>query len=418
MPDPKSSVLLVVDSGLFTHIAVALAPHFKRTMYWSDWARSAFPQEKHARIGDGLPDIERVQDVYAAIEDADLIVFPDVVTFQLASYVKKLGKPYFGTTKHASELELNRWDTRKTIKKAGLPVGQAVRIIGADDLSMYLQENNDLYVKYGKFRGDLETFHHQDWFMTQEWFKDTVHHLGPSADDAEFVVETPIPGVEAGVDSFSVDGKWPERIKWGYELKDAGYAGIVVDYGDLPDPLRIVCDKLSPVLREREHRGFISTECRIDEDGVPYLIDPCLRCGSPPSEVMTHVCVNMADVVYQGAHGKLITPEYSGKYTAEVVLKSDFAKENFLALDIPDGVRDRVKLHNHTIINGKDYIVPIGISEIGAAVGCGKTLDEAIGYALGAAGAVKGYELTFNKASFDDLGDIIEDGKRSGLPWS
>jgi phosphoribosylamine-glycine ligase len=164
-------------------------------MYFSEWVRSGFPQEKHARIGD-LPGIERVMDVYAAIDDADLVVFPDVVTANLASYVKKLGKSYFGTTKHAAELELDRWGFRDVLRSVGLPVPEATRIFGTDDLKKVLKSENDVYVKYGRFRGDLETFHHDIWFTTEQWFDDTVRHLGPSAHEAEFIIEEPIKGVE------------------------------------------------------------------------------------------------------------------------------------------------------------------------------------------------------------------------------
>ena len=413
----KDQILLVVDSGLFTHVAEALAPHFKRTDYWSEWARSAFPQEKHARIGDGLEGIERIQDVYGALLDGvDLVVFPDVVTAQFASYCKALGIPTFGTSKHAAELELNRWETRKVIKKLGLPVTDAVRIVGMDDLEKHLKENSDVFVKYGRYRGDVETFHHEDWFRTEQWFADTARHLGPGGAEAEFVVESPVDGVEAGVDSYHV-GSWPERVLWGYEQKDAGYVGRVVEFARLPDPLRVTCERITPVLTEREHRGFISTECRITEEGVPYLIDPCLRCGSPPSEVQTALTSNLAGVVSEGARGRLVQPAFVGRFAAEVILRSAFSEEHFLALDIPEKVKDRIKLHNHCRIDGKDYVVPIGIREIGAAVGTGETLDEAKARALEAADSVRGYEVEYDKAAFDELDATIEQGKKCGLDW-
>src|SRR5512144_2937934 len=105
---PIEKTLLVVDSGLFTHQAEALAPYFERTMYFAEWVRSGFPQEKHRRIGDGLAGIERVSDVYGALGDADLVAFTDVVTANLASYCKSTKIPIFGKSKHAAELELDR----------------------------------------------------------------------------------------------------------------------------------------------------------------------------------------------------------------------------------------------------------------------------------------------------------------------
>lgn len=409
--DTKKSTLLVVDSGLFTHIALALAPHFARTMYFSQWVRSGFPQEKHARIGD-LPGIERVMDVYASIVDADLVVFPDVVTANLASYVKQLGKPYFGTTKHAAELELDRWRFRDVLRSVGLPVPEATKVVGVDDLKKVLKSEKDVYVKYGRFRGDLETFHHDVWFTTEQWFDDTVRHLGPSAHEAEFIIEEPIKGVEVGVDAYFNEG-WPNQVLWGYELKDAGYIGRISDYADLPSVLRKVNERMAPVLTDREHKGWISTENRVSEDGTPYLIDPCMRCGSPPSEVQSLNITNLAEI----AEGNTLEPKVKGEFVAELILKSEFAVEHFLALDIKPAVKEMVKLHNHTVIDGKDYVVPVGISEIGAACGYGDTLEEACKMAKKAAEGIKAYELDFDGAAFDDIEAIIEKGRACGIEW-
>ena len=415
MPEIRKEKLLVCDTGLFSHVAEALAPQFERTMYFSEWVRSGFPQEKHSRIGRGLPNIERVMDVFGALGDADLVVFPDVVTANLASYVKTL-KPIFGTSKHAAELELDRWGTRKVIKGLGLPVSSATHIVGTQDLQKYLKKARDVFVKYGRFRGDLETFHHERWFTTEEWFKDTERHLGPSGPEAEFVVEEPIDGVEAAVDAYSIDGKWPGRVLWGYEEKDCGYIGRVVEFSEVPEPLRIVCQKLSPVLEERGHRGWISTECRVS-DGIPYLIDPCLRCGSPPSEVQTLLIENLGDIVVEGSQGRVVDPKTKGKFAAELILKSEFAVEHFLALEIPEKIKDRIKLHNHTVIDGKDYTVPVGIPEIGAAVGVGETMDSAIKECLEAAELLKAYGLEYHVAAFEDLRTTIEEGRVNGLEW-
>jgi len=415
----KDQTLLVIDAGLFTHVAESLARDFKRTMYWSDPVRSGFPQEKHSRIGCDLPGIERIQDVWGALSegDIDLVAFPDVVTASLASYVKSLGIPVFGTSKHAAELELDRWGTRKVLKSIGLAVPEATRIVGTEDLEKYLRQTSDVYVKYGRYRGDLETFHHDDWFTTESWFHDTVRHLGPSGPEAEFIVEEPIKGVEAGIDAYSVDGEWPERVMWGYELKDAGYLGRVDAYDRVPAPLRLVADRLSSVLKDRGHRGWISTECRIDRDAVAYLIDPCLRCGSPPSEAWSLLCENQGEIVSEGARGRIVAPEVRGKYAAELILKSEFAADHFLALEIPANVRERIQLHNHCVIDGKDYTVPIQIPEIGAAVGYGDSIDEAAEQALEAADALKAYELDYREDAFDEIKKEIEKGRSCGLEW-
>jgi hypothetical protein len=177
--------------------------------------------------------------------------------------------------------------------------------------------------------------------------------------------------------------------------------------------LRAVNEQMREVLSEREHQGWISTECRVAEDGTPYLIDPCMRCGSPPSEAQSLNITNLAEIVA----GNTLEPQIKGEFVAELILKSEFAVEHFLALDIKPSVREQVKLHNHTVIDGKDYVVPVGISEIGAACGYGDTLEAACKMAKKAAEGIKAYELDYDGAAFDDLEAIIEKGRACGVEW-
>lgn len=411
-----SDNLLVLDSGLFTHIAEELAPRFEKTYYYSEWI-SAFPEGKRVIIGD-LPGIERVKNLWEAVDAADFVVSPDVVTGPTASHIRSLGKPVFGTCNEAAELELDRWGFRKVLKEAGLPVGTATRIVGAEDLKKFLKTTKNVYVKHGRYRGDLETFHHEAWFTTEPWFDDLVMRLGPRSDSAEFIAEDSIDGVEVGHDGFCIDGQYPENSAlYGYESKDSGYIGRVVGFSSLPDPLREVSKRIASVLKERKHRGFFSTECRITPDGTPYLIDPCIRAGSPPSEGYMNLWSNWAGIVRGGAEGKMVDPVANGSYVAEIILRSEWAVEHFLALDIPSKVKDQVKLHNHAVIEGKDYVVPSGIPQIGAAVGIGSSLDEAIKKAEKAVEAVKAYDLEYNKNVFEELRSMIEEGKACGIGW-
>ena len=51
---------------------------------------------------------------------------------------------------------------------------------------------------------------------------------------------------------------------WEYEISDAAYAG---RGGPLPERLRIVVDKLAPILEHLDYRAALSTETRETEDG-------------------------------------------------------------------------------------------------------------------------------------------------------
>jgi hypothetical protein len=49
---------------------------------------------------------------------------------------------------------------------------------------------------------------------------------------------------------------------------------------------------------------------RCTKDGKAYLIDPCCRAGSPPNELYQLMISNLADVIWYGAEGLVIEPEF------------------------------------------------------------------------------------------------------------
>lgn len=126
---------------------------------------------------------------------------------------------------------------------------------------------------------------------------------------------------------------------------------------------------------------------------------------------------NWPEIFYAGARGELVEPIPTCKYVAELVLRSAWAEDDFLAIRFPEEYRRFVKLHGHAIVDGTDYVVSLGMDVIGGAVGLGDTLDEAIEQACEVADSIEGHQLEFEKASFDDLKETIEKGIKHGISW-
>jgi hypothetical protein len=232
----------------------------------------------------------------------------------------------------------------------------------------------------------------------------------------EFVVEEGVDGVEVGYDGICIDGEFPRTAVFGYEAKDAAYIGKVVPYDKLAEPLKEVNRKLVPVLRAFGCRSAYSTELRITKRGLGYLIDPCMRFGSPPSECLWLLYENWDEIILQGANGTIVEPKVRGKFAAEVMLKSEWAAENFLALKVSEWARPSVHLYNHCRIGDTDWVVP-GITQVGAACGVGDTMQEAVEAALASAEAVQGHELVYDKSAFDTLSEVVERGAKEGIEW-
>ncbi len=288
---------------------------------------------------------------------------------------------------------------------------------GIPELREYLKENPGVYVKGNVFRGDVETFRNKNWVVTQPLLDDLASRLGPRQSDTVFVVEDPIEGVETGYDGACIDGRFPAVASFGYEAKDAGYVGKVVDYEDLPAALREVNARLASAMAALGCRSFFSSEVRVGKDRKPYLMDPAMRAGSPPSEAYIELFSNWDEVIWNGAEGEVADLKPHAAYAAEIILRSEWAREHFLALDFPPALRPFIKIHGHCRIDSRDYAAPLGIREIGAAIGLGDSLEDAVGAALEHAESVEGLELEFDRNALNAAMESIEQGREFGIEW-
>jgi hypothetical protein len=264
----------------------------------------------------------------------------------------------------------------------------------------------------------METFHAKNFAQVEQQLDELEHNLGAKKKVMEFIVEQGInPAIEIGYDGYCIDGKFPMGALVGVEVKDKAYVCRTMRYRELPKQVRGVNDKLAPTLKKLGYRGFISTEIRCSEDGKAYLIDPCARCGSPPSELYQMMITNLADIIWEGAEGIIVEPEYAAKYGAQVMLLSDWADSNWQQVDFPESIREHVKLRNMTKIEGQYYVIPqwTGMPEIGAVVAMGDTQDEAISECKRIAEMVEGHSiekpLDALEQARDDLNEALGEDK-------
>jgi hypothetical protein len=414
--DFSARTALVIDQGLYVHVAEKLAQSFGTVLYYCNGWRSAFPLSQCFNIGDGLPGIQRVENPWDHVERADLIVFPDTCFGAEQEYLRRRGQRVWGSG-HADLLELCRDELKTVLRSVDLPVGPYQLVTGLEALAQCLRRHPDVFVKGNLFRGDIETFRNRDWHLTKPLLDELASHLGPRQAQTLFVVEEPIPGVETGYDGCSIDGHFPPVGLYGYEEKDAAYVGQVVADEQLPAALATVNRRLGPVLAALGCRGFFSTEVRVGPDRRPYLMDPAMRAGSPPSEAYIEVFANWDEIIWHGAAGEIVPPRPRARYVAEIILRSDWAREHFLPLQFPPALAPFIKLHGHCRSEGQDYAVPLGIREIGGAIGLGDTLEDAIAAAMAHAEAVEGIDVEFDRDALARATEAAAQGREFGIQW-
>jgi hypothetical protein len=420
--DLKDKTILVRDYGLFASWASKLTAYFGRVLYYAPF-KSAFPRSQQYAIGTGLEGVERVTDFWDHVDEVDIFFFPDVYDGDLQETLREMGKPVWGSAK-GEELELMRWQTKLFLKKdLHLPVQPVERIIGLSELREYLgePENENKYVKISLLRGDVETFHHQNFLLSEPILDDIEQKLGPYKESKEFIVEDAIDqAIEIGYDGFTIDGQYPDPGMFGYEIKDVAYVGVVRPYEELPEPVKEVNAKLAPVFADYNYRGFWSSEIRLQKDGKPYLTDPCCRAGSPPSELYQEMFSNWGDIIWFGAHGELVAPQPTGKFGVEILIHSAWADQHWQAVYAEPEIRQWVKLRNLCQVDDTLYVAPqvVGLPEIGAIVAVDDSLLGAIKKLKQYCQKINGYSLSLNLERVAEAIDTIKTGVENGIPFS
>jgi hypothetical protein len=408
------------SSGDYTHIAEAIAPDFARVLYYSYW-QTGFPDPKHFLPGIGLDGVERIDDFFDYVKEADIAIFPDVGNWGLQEFLRSQGLPVFGSGV-GGKLEQDRILLKQTCERVGIDVPKWFIVRGIDALTDALSKLDRAFVKLSYFRGARESFEHKNWCATERALAELRLSLGPYEALTDFVIEIPIddedgPCGEFGFDTFCADGVFPSIMMWGPEVKDACFLGTTAS---LPPRLQDIADRLAPTLREDGYRGPISIEARCTNEGT-FVIDFTARFGSPPSEVQSKYITNLADVIWAVAHGEMLQPDYRAKYSGQFVITSDAFQENALAIEVED--LSRVALHGHCRFKkGKetqDYVVsPSEIAELGGACGWGDSMEDTAAAMIAAADGVKGYHVHYDLGSLQQGLEVIKTGEQLDMNWS
>jgi hypothetical protein len=408
--DYSSKVCTIVDNGLFVELAATLSKSFGKVNYFSPW-QAGFVKSNQMLIGKGIPGVNRVDGVFDTIKDTDLFVFPDVYWGDFQVYLKGIGKKVWGSMR-GEELELHRDESKKHLKQLGLSIGKYEVVVGLDALRSYLKKNDNQWVKISMTRGDMESFHSENYELIEPRLDELEHNLGAKKSITKFIVEENIErAVEIAYDGYTIDGDFPKSATWGIEIKDKAYLGVFCPYSVMPKQIRDVNTALVSTLKAYRYRNFFSPEMRIPmATKVPFVIDPCMRFGSPPSEIQLLMFKNLADILWGGAEGNCIEPKPAGKFGAELLIHSLWADKNWQVVQFPPEIKDNVKLRNLTMIDGEHYVVPqsVGLPEIGAVVAIGDTVNEAIARVKQYAKKIEGYYIDIFPDSLNEAGTEIK----------
>jgi hypothetical protein len=391
---PTSDVVAIVmdNGGSYVSIAQRLSKEYKRVYYCNYSWIDPYPKINKPQIGVGLNGITVIENPWDVYSEIDLWVFPDCYQGPFQEWLKSQNEKIWGSGQ-GEELEFERVLLKEHLQKLGLPVQPWVKISGLENLRIYLQEHEDVYVKISKWRGTIETFHSQNYKLIKPELDEMEHNLGPLSSEIEFIVEAPInDAVEVGWDGWVVDGKYPESMIAGCEIKDKAYVGKITKYTDLSSIITDFNLKMTDTFNKYGYRGFFSTEIRVTPDKTPYMLDATCRSPCPPGEIYLEMYQNYGEIIWAGANGDMVNPIPVAQYGVELLMESEWALNNFQAVYFPTEYSNNVKLKKATRIGDTFYIIPqlYQSNDIGAIVGLGNTLEEAIKQCRDVAESIEG----------------------------
>ncbi|MHB8362818.1 MAG: hypothetical protein ACYDBX_04335 [Patescibacteria group bacterium] len=389
--------ICIYDSGSCTPLAQALVGKFKKVYYFSPWEKDGFPEYKDDQIGTGIKGVIRTSYPFDLLDEIDLWVFPDVYYGSEQRLLRRLGKLVWGAGATKScWMELDRFGFREWQDKNNMLVPDSEIYDGLDDLMKNLP--NDKFIKFGRYRGDAETFKYYDKARSEYRGKELELHHGIFSKEIEVMAESKIEGYEPGLDTYLINGNMPNKIMWGIEQKDGAYIGKISDKINLPKQLQYVNSTLEPQFKKERTTSFMSYEVRTNTKDKGTVIDMTMRCPIPPYQSHLAMIDNLAEIFWYGAQGIMVQPKYNSTYCAVVILKSDFAEEHVMPLKVPEKNKEWVFLMGLAIRNNEYYSVTSKHwgGEFGAIVGTGNSKDEAIKNCIEHTKGVEGDSLTID----------------------
>lgn len=409
----KNKKIMVIDSGSFFETALSLTKYFEEVLYYVQWT-SGFPGMDKYVIGtewinskqiesfDKKP-LRRIDSIWNNLKEVDIIFICDVYDGDIADHIKELGYPVVHAGYKGSELELDRWAFKQLQKSHGMDLNKAERVIGIDALRKKLLIVTDKFIKISRFRKQTETFHHDQYKLTEPILNKLEHEMGPMSKIVEFIIEDPIDAiVEEGCDTYSIMGKYPKKLLCGVEIKDCGYAGAIVDYENLSKGVKKTNDQLSSIFKEVNYHGFFSTEVRTTKNNENYLIDMTNRLPQPPSALYGEIFDNLGDIIWALGQGEVIDVNPKAKYGLYACIYSDWYDESHQCIYFPERYRNNIKLNYPIKIDGDYYCLNINnFPECGAVVTIGESFEDCKKQMEEIAAEIKGYGISVKVDSMD-----------------
>lgn len=410
---------LVYDRKLFFSVAERLSRDLQKVYYCSP-NDEPFKTFAKSRLGSGHPTVEFTDDLWKVKEEIDLFVFPDCADGPLQLELESQGYPVWGS-KMTGGIEELRGKWMEVCKESGLPMPDTRTIVGITELESFLKEHQDesWFIKISRFRGDMETWEAKEPSQIKNKLDWLRMRFGPASEHVPFYVQLKLEtDIESGGDSYNIHGNYPDEVIIGYERKDQSYFGTIRKASEMPEEVWGCSKAIQPLLKEGRYANFISSEIRI-VDGKGHWLDPCFRTPSPAGEEQLEMFSNFGEIVWHGAHGQLVQPQWEAKFCGEAIIKYCGDQGAWKSIVVPEEVRQYVKLYANICVDDAFHFPPEQDHDnIGCAVGMGDEPEDVVAHLREIQEALKDSAVELQIEPIADLFKEIEEAEQEGIAFS
>jgi hypothetical protein len=410
--------ICIVDSGLFTELAIRLAREFREVRSHVPWA-AEFPTINDRAMGSGLPAVQWIEDPYLdeVFETTDIYMFPDIFRAGDQQLLERAGKLVWGSHT-GDDLETRRIWFRKLQEKLGMPVPEYEIVTGMTELERFLEKfNARCFVKTtSKIRGSFETQEIKDFEQSQYWLLSKRLELGAGAERVQFMVEMPIDTpFETGIDTHCIDGQFPKTPMQGIEIKGNLILSSAQTKSPTPKPLDDALSILAPELKKRRYRNFLSAEFRGN-----ILTDFCARAPNPGIGVEMEMTKNLGEIIYRGAQGELVESEFEFEFGIQAAIFHGHDKDLWKQFRLPEDLRRWVKLMEFCQVEGLYQIIPRPPhgEKIGWLLGVGDSIEAAAKHLFENAERLKDYPFDIKTDALEEAVKQAHEMEKQGMEFT
>ncbi len=180
-------------------------------------------------------------------------------------------------------------------------------------------------------------------------------------------------------------------------------------------------EALAPYLREQSYRNFFSAEVRITEEKRAYLTDPTCRQASPAGECLLELIGNLGEILWHGAAGDLVEPEYVAPFAAQAIVDHPDSEEHWRVGEWPSEVRQWFKPQGCVGLDGERIgfpPFPWSCDAVGSVVGTGATITEAIDNLKEHAAVLEGAGYTVHVPDLAETLAAIKEEESAGVSFT